>query len=96
MCWTPGRRDAGTPGRHRAALKLVCVAATGTNNVDPEAAVRLGIPVCNEVAYGTPSVVQHTFALILALTPHTAWANREARQRVIDQVTENIIAVPPV
>lgn len=60
--------DAGTLERHRAALMLVCVAATGTNNVDLEAAARLGIPVCNVVAYGTPSVVQHAFALILALT----------------------------
>ncbi len=54
---------AGAPG-----LKLVCVAATGTNNVDLEAAARLGIRVCNVRAYATPAVVQHVFALILALT----------------------------
>ncbi len=49
-------------------LKLVCVAATGTNNVDLDAAVRLGIRVCNVRAYATPAVVQHVFGLILALT----------------------------
>lgn len=48
-------------------LKLVCVAATGTNNVDMAAATRHGVVVCNVRAYATPSVVQHTFALILAL-----------------------------
>lgn len=52
----------------RDHLHLVCVAATGTNNVDLEAAARLGIPVCNARGYATPSVVQHVFALILALS----------------------------
>lgn len=54
---------SGAPG-----LKLVCVAATGTNNVDLQAAREAGIPVCNVRDYGTPSVAQHVFALILALT----------------------------
>ena len=49
------------------SLKLVCVAATGTNNVDLIAAKELGISVCNVVHYATPSVVQHVFALITAL-----------------------------
>lgn len=48
-------------------LRLVCVAATGVNNVDLDAARRHGITVCNATGYGTPSVVQHTLALILAL-----------------------------
>jgi glycerate dehydrogenase len=49
-------------------LRLVCVAATGTNNVDLKTATGLGITVCNCQGYSTPSVVQHTFALMLALT----------------------------
>ncbi|MEJ2308441.1 MAG: 2-hydroxyacid dehydrogenase [Gammaproteobacteria bacterium] len=51
-------------------LRLICVAATGTNNVDLEAAKERGIPVTNVTAYGTPSVVQHVFALMFALATH--------------------------
>lgn len=49
-------------------LRLICVAATGTNNVDLDAARDLGIAVTNVTAYATPAVVQHVFALILALS----------------------------
>ena len=49
-------------------LKLVCVIATGTNNVDLQAAEELGVAVTNITGYGTPSVVQHVFALLLSLT----------------------------
>ena len=48
-------------------LKLICVAATGVNNVDLAAARQAGIMVCNVRAYATSSVVQHVFSLILAL-----------------------------
>ena len=48
-------------------LKLICIAATGVNNVDLVAARELGITVCNVRAYATASVVQHVFALLLAL-----------------------------
>ena len=48
-------------------LRLICVAATGTNNVDLAAARERGITVTNVRAYGTASVVQHVFALILSL-----------------------------
>lgn len=51
-------------------LKLIIILATGTNNVDLEAARSLGIQVCNIVAYSTESVVQHTFASMLALQSH--------------------------
>jgi glycerate dehydrogenase len=52
------------------SLKLVCVAATGTNNVDLEAAEEHNITVCNVRGYATTSVVEHVFSLILALTRH--------------------------
>ena len=48
-------------------LKLICVAATGYNNVDITAATQRGISVCNVRAYATASVVQHVFMVILAL-----------------------------
>ena len=49
------------------ALRLICVAATGTNNVDLDGAARRGIAVSNCQGYGTASVAQHTLALMLAL-----------------------------
>ncbi len=49
------------------SLKLICIAATGTNNVDLKAAEAAGIPVANVTNYATPSVVQHVFCLILSL-----------------------------
>ncbi|RLA47135.1 MAG: glycerate dehydrogenase [Gammaproteobacteria bacterium] len=49
-------------------LRYIGVLATGTNAVDLEAAEARGITITNITDYGTPSVAQHTFALILALT----------------------------
>jgi glycerate dehydrogenase len=48
-------------------LKLVCIAATGTNNVDLVAARESNITVCNVRAYATASVVEHVFTLMLNL-----------------------------
>jgi glycerate dehydrogenase len=48
-------------------LKLVLVAATGTNPFDLAAARAHGVMVCNCQGYGTPSVAQHTLMLLLAL-----------------------------
>lgn len=49
------------------SLKLICVVATGMNNVDLTVAAELGIAVRNVEAYGTASVAQHTLMLMLAL-----------------------------
>lgn len=48
-------------------LRLVCLAATGTDNVALDAARARGIAVANIRDYCTPSVTQHVFALVLAL-----------------------------
>lgn len=49
-------------------LKLVALAATGTNNVDLQAARERGVAVCNLHDYCTSSVVQHVMGLLLLLT----------------------------
>ena len=48
-------------------LKLICIAATGVNNIDVEYAASKGIPVRNAVGYSTDSVVQATYMHILSL-----------------------------
>ena len=56
-------------------LKLIAVAATGTDIIDRKAASALGVKVCNVPGYATESVAQFTIALILEL------ATRAARYR---------------
>ncbi len=51
-------------------LKLICVAATGTNNIDLAATRDAGIVVSNARDYATASVVEHVFMLLLTLTRH--------------------------
>ncbi len=46
-------------------LKLICLFATGYNNIDVEYCREHGITVCNAGSYSTDAVAQHTFALIL-------------------------------
>lgn len=54
-------------------LKLICVTATGVNNIDLVAAKEANIPVKNVVGYSTNSVVQQTFANILAIRNSTSY-----------------------
>lgn len=52
----------------KSKTKLISVTATGFNIIDTQAARDLGITVCNVRGYSTRSVVEHIFALMLALS----------------------------
>ncbi len=54
------------------ALKFISILATGHNVVDSAAAQARGITVSNVPAYGTESVAQHAFTLILELCNHVS------------------------
>ncbi len=53
-------------------LKLIAVAATGTDIIDREAAKQFGVRVCNVPGYATQSVAQFTLALMLELASRAA------------------------
>ena len=57
----------------KTAVKLICVTATGTNNVDFTFTREKNITVTNVKGYSTPTVVQHTFALYFYLMEHLAY-----------------------
>ncbi|MGN1181635.1 MAG: D-2-hydroxyacid dehydrogenase [Faecalibacillus sp.] len=53
--------------QHAPELQLICITATGTNNVDLDYCHAHQIAVCNVSGYSTQSVAQHTLALLLTL-----------------------------
>ncbi len=54
-------------------LKLICITATGMNNVDLEAAKENNIEVKNVAGYSTDSVIQHTFSMLFYLIGHSRY-----------------------
>ncbi|WP_114326288.1 D-2-hydroxyacid dehydrogenase [Candidatus Colwellia aromaticivorans] len=62
------------------ALKLICIAATGYNNIDISAATRLGIAVTNVSGYAGQSVAQYVLAQILAYYQQTSHHNTNTEQ----------------
>jgi glycerate dehydrogenase len=53
------------------ALRLIAMTATGTNHIDLRAARERGVAVCNIRDYCTASVVEHVYAVLLALAHRT-------------------------
>ena len=49
------------------SLKLICITATGMNNVDLDCAAKRGIEVKNVAGYSTSDVAQHTMSMVLHL-----------------------------
>jgi len=54
-------------------LKLICIAATGMNNVDLEYAKAKNIAVKNVAGYSTDSVIQHTFSMLFYMMGHSRY-----------------------
>lgn len=66
-------------------LQLVCLTATGMNNVDLPYAAQKGIVVKNVAGYSTESVAQHTFAMLLSLLHHTAYYKQFVESKTYSQ-----------
>ena len=56
--------------KHAHNLKLICVAATGFDNIDLEYCKNNNIAVCNVVGYSTHSVAQVALTMALSLATH--------------------------
>jgi glycerate dehydrogenase len=62
------------------ALRGICMLSTGHDVVDGAAAAARGVPLCNVPEYGTASVAQAVFALLLELTNRTGQHSEQVRQ----------------
>lgn len=68
-------------------LKLVCVTATGTNNLDKEYLAKRGIEWRNVAGYSTESVAQHTFALLFYLLEKMSYYDAYVKtEKYVDDV----------
>lgn len=65
----------------QSAIKLICIAATGMNNVDLEYAKETGVEVKNVAGYSTASVVQLTFAFALHFVQKIAFYDRYVKEK---------------
>ena len=77
-------------------LKLIAVTATGTNNIDLEAAKARGIRVCNAIRYGRAALVQHNFSLLLALAGNLLSYLNDVRSGKWQQATQFCLMDHPI
>ena len=70
---------ADTHMQNTPTLKLICVAATGMNNVDLGAAKDRNIQVKNVAGYSTDSVIQHTFSMLFYLMGHSRYYDESGK-----------------
>lgn len=61
-------------------LRLICIAATGMNNIDLDAAAELGIAVRNAAGYSTHSVAETTIGAAIALRRHIVYYDRYVKE----------------
>lgn len=82
-------------------LKLICVTATGTNNIDMEYAKTKGIAVKNVAGYSTNAVVQQVFASLFYLTNkmryYDDWvkSGEWIKSPIFTNVSKNIYEINP-
>ncbi|MFC4654175.1 D-2-hydroxyacid dehydrogenase [Rheinheimera marina] len=77
-------------------LKLVCIAATGTNNIDLKAAQQLGIAVTNVAGYARHTVPQYVFAQILAHYSQTEHHNQNTAKGLWPQSPTFVVLGNPM
>jgi glycerate dehydrogenase len=77
-------------------LKLVVVLATGTNNIDLDAASDFGVTVCNNVAYSSTALVEHSAMLILALMRQLPSYHSAVQQGQWQRHSQFCLLEPPI
>ncbi len=73
-------RLTGEMLRECGKLRMISVIATGYNTVDVRAAGERGITVSNVPSYGSEGIGQHAVALLLEITNHVGYHDREVRK----------------
>jgi len=73
-------------------LKLVCVAATGTDNIDLVAAQKAGVIVKNVSGYSTESVCQSTFSMLFQLVHQSRYYDQYIQAKKWDK-SHNYMAI---
>ncbi len=77
-------------------LKLICISATGTNNVDLSYASERGVVVKNAINYSTSSVAQYTFAALFHFYNQLSYYDRYVKEGKYQNSTSFTHYGPPV